>query len=233
MHGEVDELAVPLDGEDGLAAAIARDAGAGHEGLEEVGPVGDLGAVDRPDGVARLQPRLGGRAGDGCPIRQGHGRGNVADAGGGHFLAGRLSDKPKHRGQDEGEEDIEDGAGDKDDHLRRVAHRRQASGIGGGAALQRAQIGQLREQHVAANGQPGDAVLDPILAMPGPDGRAEANGEAIDLGAAAAGGQEVSQLMDENRAAEEQDDQEDRPEVAKQGAEENGHGWTDQTTAGR
>jgi len=134
-----------------------------------------------------------------------------------------LSDEPDDGGKKESEKDVEGGAGDEDQHARGVADRREFGDVSFAFALDGAQVGELREEHVAAERNPRETVFDAVLTVPRNDRRTEADGEALDVNAAAAGGEEVAELVDEDGAAEEENDEEESPGVGRERREEFGH----------
>ena len=83
-------------------------------------------------------------------------------------------------------------------------------------------VGELRERDIAAERQPGQAVLDAILAPPGEDLRPETDGKTRHVHPAAPRGEKVPELVHKDGPAKEQDDQEDRPEVRGDGLEQIG-----------
>src|SRR5690606_3101350 len=78
----------------------------------------------------------------------------------------------------------------------------------------------LRQQHITPQGKPGDPVFHAVLAAPLEDGWAEADGKALHHGPATAGGEEVPELVDENRPAEKQYNEKDDPKVGQRGLQE-------------
>ena len=198
IDGEVDLGAVALDGEDVEAAASFGTAGGGDEGLEEVLPIAEAAAIEGDDAVADLEAGLDGGASDLGAIGEGDGGGDVADLGGDLVAGSGLADEPDDGSEEEGEDEVKGGAGGEDYHLGRVGNGGQALGRRVAFALDAPHIGQLREGDVAAEGEPGEAVFDAVPAGPGEDLGAEADGEAGDVHAALAGGEEVAEFMDED-----------------------------------
>ena len=78
----------------------------------------------------------------------------------------------------------------------------------------------MGEENVAAERKPSDAVFDAVFGAVGPNGGAETDGEALNEHPASPGGEEMSELVDKDRAAEKDDDEKDGPEVGEDGGEE-------------
>ena len=177
-------------------------------------------AVDRCDVVAGLETGIGGGIGDRRSVGELNDGVDGADAGGVELGEGGFADEPDDTGEGEGEEDIERGAGDEDQHLRRVVDGWEGGDVGGAFALDGAEVGELREEDVAAERDPGEAVFDAVFPAARPDGGAETDGETLDLGAAFAGGEEMAEFVDEDRAAEKEDDEKRGPDVGEERSEE-------------
>ena len=146
----------------------------------------------------------------------------VTDLRGVELGAGWLADPPHHTGEQERKENVKDRAGHEHQHLGAVADWRQPLQIGLVFALDRAQVGELGQGHIASDRQPGQAVFNTVLALPGKHLGPEADGETSDMDAAAARGQEMTQFVDKDGTPEEEDDQEHRPEAGKDGLEQGG-----------
>ena len=117
-------------------------------------------AVDRCDVVAGLETGIGGGIGDRRSVGELNDGVDGADAGGVELGEGGFADEPDDTSEGEGEEDIERGAGDEDQHLRRVVDGWEAGDVGGAFALDGAEVGELREEDVAPEGDPGEPVFD-------------------------------------------------------------------------
>ena len=78
----------------------------------------------------------------------------------------------------------------------------------------------MGEENVAAERKPSDAVFDAVFGAVGPNGGAETDGEALNEHPASPGGEEMSELVDKDRAAEKDDDEKDRPDIGEDGGEE-------------
>ncbi len=175
--------------------------------------IGNGAAIDREDLVARLDASdRGGRIDERLVVQLQLGR-HAANAGGCLVGGHGPTDGPQDRREQKGEDDIEERTRGKNDHSSAIGDRRELGGVHAGLALDPAHVGQLRERDVAAQRQPRDAVLDAVLAFPGKNLRPEADGEPTHMHAPATSSEEVAQLMDENGAAEKQDDQEDGPDI--------------------
>ena len=147
--------------------------------------------------------------------------GDVADDGAGGAFTHRHADYPEYAGEDEGEDDVEDRAHDRDDHLVGVGDLREFLGLFAARAFDAFHVGELGQGDVAAERDDGDAVVDAVFASPAEETRSEADGEALDLQAALASGEEVAEFVDEDRATEEDGDEADAPERAEEVAERN------------
>ena len=165
----VELRSVALDREHRARLALGIAAAAGDQGLRQIHPVPHFVPIDRQDFVADAQAGDRRRAGDRGAIRQVERPTDVADAGRGEFVALRLPGDPDDAGDREGEQDVERRARGKNDHLGGIVDRRQARHIGLARALDRAQVGQLRQEDVTAEGKPGQAVLHAVPAPVGPD----------------------------------------------------------------
>ena len=124
--------------------------------------------------------------------------GDVADdRGRGAFTHGHA-DYPENTGEREGKDDVEDRTHDRDDHLIGVRNFRELFGFLAAGAFDALHVGELGQRNVAAERDDGDAVVDAVFASPAEETRSEADGEALDLQAALASGEEVAEFVDED-----------------------------------
>ena len=227
LDDELEFLAVALDLEGGGRVALRVLAVAEHHRLGDLVEVRDRVVVDGEDLVAGAQAGLVGRTRDRvaeAEFREVAGAGDellgdVADDGGGGTFGDRHAGEPEDEREHEGEDDVEDRAHDRDDHLVGVGDLRELLGLLAAGALDAFHLGELGQGDVAAERDDRDAVVDAVLAGPAEEARAEADREALDLQAALTGGEEVAELVDEDRAAEEDGDEGDALEGAEQVAE--------------
>ena len=224
VDGHVLGPVAALQGEDGVAPAGGVAAGTGDEGLEDVLPAVDGAAVDGEEAVAHLQTGLGGGAGDDAVVRQFDGGADVADLGGAQLGADLHAEYPQSGGKQQGEEHVEGRAGDGDDDLVEKTDGRELFGLGL-AALQFPQVGQLGQPDVTAEQDPGNPPLGAAAVLPAHDFRSKADGEMGGDDAPPAGGEEVAELVDEDRKPEANDRHDQRPGRGEQRFEEaSGHG---------
>src|ERR1019366_1854611 len=162
---------------------------------------------------ARLKTGFGRGIRDGRAVGQAERRRDGANLGRGEVGNHGLADEPHDAGEREGEENVEGRAGDEDEELRNVVDGWEFFHVRGVLALDGTEVGELREEHVAAERDPREAVFDTVLAAPRPDRRTEADREALDVRAAAAGGKEMAEFVDEDRPAEKEHDEEERPGI--------------------
>ena len=155
-------------------------------------PVGDGFAVDGANDVADAEAGLQGGTGGLDAVGAFEGLGDVADAGGGGHAAFRQADDGDDAGENKREEHVERRAGDEDEHSRGVGNGREFRDVGRAFAFDRTEVGELREEHVAAERKPRDAVFDAVFRSVGPDGRTETDGETLDEHTATAGGEKVA-----------------------------------------
>ena len=220
MERDIERAAVPLDAEHRARVAVGVAARARQQDLVELVPVGHGASVDRLDHVPDAQSRLGGGALDPGAVGKVHCLEDVADPGGGRLVVRGPAHLPDHAREREGEQDVEGGAREENEDLRHVADRRQLRHVGLGASLDRAQVGELRQDNVAPEREPRDLVLRAVGSTPGEQRRPEADRKPLDVRAPGAGDEVMAELVDEYRAAKKQGDQEDRPHIGKEGVEE-------------
>ena len=189
MHDEFDLLTVALDLEGRGGVALGVLAVAEHHRLGDLVEVRDRVIVDGEDLVARTQAGFVGRAHDRVAEAE-FGEvtrarddlfGDVADDGAGGAFGDRHAGEPKDESQHEGEDDVEDRAHDRDDHLISVRNLRELFGFFAAGAFDTFHFGELGQGDIAAERDDRDAVVDTVLAGPAEETRSEADGEALNL----------------------------------------------------
>ena len=175
------------------------------------------GSVDREHEVADAQP--GGFRGTSRHDPAERRVGGVLEAGN-RVLVGEHGDDER---EDDGEDDVAGGTGNGDDDALPPRGRRQR--LAGGAGLDRGHGGgvELRERDVAAERDAVDAVFgsaDFALPERGP----ETDGKGVGAHAEKPRGEEVPELVDQHRDAEEEQHAERGEDVGKNGGEENHDG---------
>src|SRR6267142_661601 len=184
----------------------------GRDRAIEILPEGDRTSVDRAHDVARAQ--VGGRgtvggdaSNDGRPHRASH---------------ARQDDAEDDRGQDE----VHPGTGEHDQEPGPERLEREGLvGIEGGraAALQRVLL--AHHLHVTAHRNCRQTVLG-LLAAPAQEHWAEADGEPLDSDAGPAGHEEVTELVDEDQDADDDDEGQDSVHAAVPPRRESIRCWT-------
>ena len=163
---QVDRRVAPPDGENSFALALLGPAAAEGEVLANLAKRHDFFPVDGQDNIAGFEAGLDRRADD-LPAVGGLDRGQDFPDGGGFQAAVRgLANDGDDARERESKEDVERRARHEHDHLGRIADGRQLRHVALHLAFNGAQVGQLGQQDVAAERNPGDPIIHTIASPP-------------------------------------------------------------------
>ncbi len=136
-------------------------------------------------------------------------------------LTAGLPEYPQDAGQEKGKNKVKDGPHDSDDDLVRITDRGQFFGFLLAAAFDGAHIGQLGQGHITTQRKGRDAVIHAVT-RPAEYFWSETDGEAVNFQPSEASGEEVPQLVNEDRSSKKEAYEKYGPEIGKKLAHECG-----------